>query len=198
MKPTAHIAAVMLTLLASLPVPFVALAGPGAPDGWYIAGSKPGDYEFGTEHVEGSDGRQSAYIKAKPGATVDGFGTLMQTVKANNYLGQRVRVSARLKSADARHLQLWFRIDGPEPKKSLAFYNMDDRPITGTTDWKRYDIVLDVPSNSTFLNFGFFLSGGKGEGWADAFKLETVDKSVPVSVQQWTVPSKPTNLNFDQ
>src|ERR1700742_5318355 len=69
MKPTAHIAAFMLTLLASLPVPFAALAGPGAPDGWYIAGSRPGDYEFGTEHIESSDGKQSAYIKAKPGAT---------------------------------------------------------------------------------------------------------------------------------
>lgn len=189
--------AAMLTLLVSLPAP--AWAGPGAPDGWYIAGSRPADYEFGTAHIEGSDGPQSAYIKAKPGAAADGFGTLMQTLKADNYIGQRVRVSARLKSADAPRLQLWFRIDGSEPRKSLAFYNMDDRPVSGTTGWKRYDIVLDVPPASTFLNFGFFLSGGKGEGWADAFRLETVDKSVAVSARQWAAaPSRPINLNFDQ
>jgi hypothetical protein len=189
----------MLTLLVSLAAPLTALAKPGAPDGWYIAGSKPGDYEFGREHIEGSDGLQSAYIKAKPGAAADGFGTLMQTLKADNYIGQRVRVSARLKSVAAPRLQLWFRIDGSEPRKSLAFYNMDDRPVSDTTDWKRYDIVLDVPPGSTFLNFGFFLSGGKGEGWADAFKLETVDKSVAVSARQWAAaPSRPINLNFDQ
>jgi hypothetical protein len=199
MKPAANVAAALLTLLVSVPAPLGALAGPGAPAGWYITGSKPGDYDFGTEYIEGSMGRQSAYIKAKPGATAGGFGTLMQTVKADNYLGQRVRVSARLKSTAADRLQLWFRIDGPDPKKSLAFYNMDDRPVTGTTDWKRYDIVLDVPPSSIFLNFGFFLSGGKGEGWADAFALETVDKSVPVSAPSLAaVNGKPFNLNFDQ
>ena len=199
MKSTARVAIALLTLLADLPAPLAAMAGPGAPPGWMIAGSKPGDYDFGTEHVEGSEGRQSAFIRAKGGTPADGFGTLMQSVKADAYIGQRLRVSARLKSQDAYRLQLWFRVDGPDPKKMAAFYNMDDRPITGSTDWRRYDIVLDVPPGSTFLNFGFFLAGGKGEGWADAFALEAVDKSVPVSAQpRATVSSKPVNLSFDQ
>jgi hypothetical protein len=171
-----------------------AQAGIGAPNGWFIAGSRPADYEIGAEHVAGSAGKQSAYIKAKPGAAGNGFGTLMQTVNAQDYSGQRVRLSARMKSEDASGFQMWFRVDGQG--KALRFYNMQDRPLTGTSDWKRYEIVLDVPAGSTSLNYGFFLQGGQGEGWADSVAVETVDKSTPVS--EFAPPRKPTNLNFDQ
>jgi hypothetical protein len=169
-------------------------AGVGAPTGWFIAGSKPADYEMGSEHVTGSAGKQSAYIKAKPDATGNGFGTLMQTINAEDYVGQRVRLSARMKSQNASGFQMWFRVDGQG--KMLRFYNMQDRPVTGTTDWKRYEIVLDVPVGSTALNYGFFLAGGRGEGWADSVALEQVDKATAVS--EFVPPRKPTNLNFDQ
>jgi hypothetical protein len=172
-----------------------AQAGVGAPSGWFIAGSAPADYEMGTEHVAGSAGKQSAYIKAKPGAAAKGFGTLMQTISAEDYVGQRVRLSARMRTEKASGFQLWFRVDGQQGKM-LRFYNMQDRPVTGTTDWKRYEIVLDVPPDSTSLNYGFFLQGGQGEGWSDSVALEQVDKTTPVS--ELMRLKKPTNLNFDQ
>ena len=89
---------------------------------------------------------------------------------------------------------MWFRVDAQG--KMLRFYNMQDRPVTGTTAWKRYEIVLDVPPGSTTLNYGFFLAGGRGKGWADSVTLEQVDKATPVS--EFAPPRKPTNLNFDQ
>ena len=142
--------------------------------------------------IAGSAGKQSAYIKAKPGAASNGFGTLMQTVNAQDYLGQRVRLSARMKSENASGFQMWFRVDGQG--KALRFYNMQDRPVTGTSDWKRYEIVLDVPAASTSLNYGFFLQGGQGEGWADSVTVEIVDKSTPIS--EFAPPRKP-KLGFD-
>jgi hypothetical protein len=197
MKPAANIAA-GLSLLMSLCVPLAALAGPGAPPGWIITGAKPGDYEFGTEHVEGSEGQMSAYIKAKSGATADGWGTLAQTIKADKYIGQRLRLSVRLKSDAVSRLQMWFEVDGAN-HAMIVYNNMDDRPVTGTTDWKRYDIVLDVPPNGSFIDLGFFLQGGEGEGWADAVKLEKVDKTVPITLSTGSgTLGKPTNLNFDQ
>jgi len=49
----------------------------------------------------------------------------------------------------------WLRIDGKEnPKQQLGFDNMNNRPVKGTTDWKLYQIVLDVPENSGLINFG--------------------------------------------
>lgn len=184
MKPISKILAASCAalFLSSAPVFAQTYVAPG----WFVAGSKPANYNFGTEKVAGSAGNQSAFIKAKPGAAADGFGTVMQTISASNYVGQRIRLSARLKSQDATSLNLWLRIDGPKNATtgyptSLGFYNMQDKPVTGTSDWKRYDIVLDVPDNSVTLNYGFFLSGSKGAGWADSFTVERVGKDVPVS-----------------
>ena len=73
---------------------------------------------------------------------------------------------------------------------------MDDHPVTGTTDWTRYDVVLDVPQNSTGICYGFFLQGGKGEAWADNLRLEPVGPDVPVS--RMLPPSTPVNLGFDR
>lgn len=176
-----------------------ALAGEGAPNGWFITGSKPSDYRFGTEHIEGAIGKQSAYIQARPGASPAGFGSLMQTIKADDYIGQRLRLTARLKSEDVASFNMWFRIDAGA-NKPVRFYNMQDRPVTGTTEWKQYDIVLDVPPGSTTLNYGFFLSGGKGKGWADATELAAVEKTVPVSDQGASrmVSRRPVNMGFDQ
>jgi hypothetical protein len=76
--------------------------------------------------------------------------------------------------------------------------NMDSRPITNTADWRRYEIVLDVPQSATSIAFGFFL-WGSGTVWADDFKLERVDASVPRTVgDNGARLDEPRNLNFDR
>ncbi len=57
---------------------------------------------------------------------------------------------------------------------------MGDRPIKGTSEWKKYDVVLDVPSNSAAINFGILLAG-TGEVWVSNLKFEVVDDSVPTT-----------------
>jgi hypothetical protein len=46
------------------------------------------------------------------------------------------------------------RVD--KESKHVAFDNMHDRPITGSSDWKKYDVVLDVPQDSTGISFGYY------------------------------------------
>jgi hypothetical protein len=48
---------------------------------------------------------------------------------------------------------------------------MEDRPITGTTDWGKYEIVLNVPENSTGILYGILLAG-TGEAWVNGMQLE--------------------------
>ena len=74
---------------------------------------------------------------------------------------------------------LWMRIDGPD-KTMLRFDNMQNRPINGTTDWEKYDIVLDVPKNSIGLFYGILMKG-KGQAWMDGLKLELVSKEFQVT-----------------
>jgi hypothetical protein len=195
--------AVFLLLLAT-----PAFGAPGLPSGWSVSSPRPQDYEFGTDAVKGASGKLAAYVKAKPGAqtTSSGgmlpFGGMMQCIRADNYLGQRLRFAARLKGEAASGILLWMRVDGPRNPdgtlgKALRFYNMQDRPITGTTDWQRAEVVLDVPNESAGICYGFLLQGGRGEAWADGLSLTRVGKDVPESKMP-EQPKSPVNLSFDR
>jgi hypothetical protein len=166
-----------------------------APPGWVIAGSAPADYEFAVDSTTAASGKRSASITARSGAKSAGFGTLMQTVAADDYRGARIRLSGYLRTEAANRAQMWMRVDG-DSGKVLAFDNMDSRPVTGTTGWTRYGIVLEVPPDSVDIAFGFFLISG-GKAWGDGFKLEKVDNSVPVTSALRTLPRSPANPDFE-
>ena len=76
----------------------------------------------------------------------------------------------------------------------LGFCNCDDGP-DGTTNWERYSLVLDVPERTQDIAFGMFLDG-KGEVWAEDFRLDPVGKDVQVS--STPLSKSPVNMNFDQ
>src|SRR5450432_2697984 len=112
------------------------------PKGWLIAGNRAADYESGTDLAAAHNGHPSAYLKSTT-PQVPGFGTLMQDFRADHYLGKRVRFSAFVKTEAAQDCAgLWMRVD--KESKQVAFDNMQNRPIKGTTTWQKYDVVLDV------------------------------------------------------
>ncbi len=167
------------------------------PDGWFPAGSNPSEYEMGIDNSTFQSGNSCAYIKSKSPKEKE-FGTLMQTISAENYLGKRLQLSGYIKSENVKGWSgLWMRIDGYN-NQQLGFDNMQGRAIKGTTEWKKYEIVLDIPSNSKSINYGLLL-GGEGKVWFDNFKLEEVDKSIPVTNlrKENKLLSQPINLDFE-
>lgn len=172
--------------------------GDQIPKGWFKAGSKPNSYEIGILKKGGKSGENAVYIKSKE-KDVEGFGTMMQNFSADKYLGKRLRLSGYIKSKDViESAGLWMRIDGAgNPPKMLGFDNMHNRPIKGTTNWKKYDVVLDVPSNSKSVNIGVLLSG-TGEIWVSNLRFEVVDKNVPTTnlMNNYQQAKGPVNLNF--
>jgi hypothetical protein len=69
--------------------------------------------------------------------------------------------------------RLWMRIDGADEARPLAFDNMEDRPIKGSTDWAAHSVVRDVPPDATVIALGALLAG-KGHVWWDDVVLEPV------------------------
>jgi len=167
------------------------------PDGWYPAGSNPNEYEMGIDNTIFQSGQSCAYIKSK-NPKRDEFGTLMQTISAENYLGKRLQLSGYIKSEDVEEWSgMWMRIDG-ESNKLLGFDNMQDRAIKGNTDWNKYEIVLDVPVSSKTILFGVLLTG-EGKVWFDNFELKEVDKSVQLTDRRKeNRRSEPINLDFEE
>jgi hypothetical protein len=168
------------------------------PKGWYPWGTKPVEYEMGIDKSVFYNGKSSAYIKSAK-SNLTGFGTLMQYISAENYIGKRLRLSGYIKSDKVESWSgMWMRIDG-EKMKQLGFDNMQARPIKGTTDWKIYDVVLDIPEDSKGIGFGVLLDG-KGKVWFDNMKIEEVDKTVPVTNMNEINNSlkNPVNLDFEE
>jgi hypothetical protein len=166
------------------------------PRGWVMAGSNPELFESGVDTEQTYQGLMSAFVKSKQ-SSVHGFGTLMQTVLAEQYKGKRVRLSGVVKSQDvAGWAGLWMRVD--EGNSAVAFDNMQNRSIKGTTEWQRYDVVLDVPEDATGISFGILLNGA-GEVWLTSTKFDVVGADVPVtSTGERKVSHGPVNLEFTE
>jgi hypothetical protein len=156
------------------------LAVAAAPEGWFLAGSKRANYNAGVDQSETYNNVPGAFLQAQ--ADLPGFGTLMKTVPAGNYLGERICLSAFIKSGNVtRWAGLWARVDGPgTPPKVLAFDNMQNRPIKGSNTWQRYEVVLDVPESAVEISFGVLLDG-PGEVWINRTSLEIVTSAIPVT-----------------
>ncbi|MFZ4741580.1 MAG: helix-turn-helix domain-containing protein [Bacteroidales bacterium] len=163
---------------------------------WFKAGNKPNSYEIGFDKTVFLTGKKSAYLESKD-KKIDGFGTLMQTCDAKDFLGKRVKMTAYVKSENITSWSgMWLRVDSRMEKKSLSFDNMQDRPIKGTVNWTKCEIVLDVPLESGTLNYGFLISGC-GKIWIDKVSFEIVDKLEVKPTQSQTIPEKPTNIDFE-
>ncbi|HWF06921.1 MAG TPA: hypothetical protein VG297_00580 [Bryobacteraceae bacterium] len=173
-----------------------------APSGWLLAGGNPRNYETGIDSKTTFGGEPSAYLKTTSAAPeapqgVQNFGTLMQMFNATKeYAGQRVRFSAYVKSDNVTDwAALWMRVDR-KGSPTLSFDNMQNRAIKGTTEWQRYEVVLDVQADATAIAFGILLAKS-GAVWLTGVKFEIVGASVPVT-NMLAAPTAPQNLNFEK
>ena len=161
---------------------------------WFMAGSHPHEYEDVAAAEDVYAGKRVVTLRCvadKP----TGFGTLMQQCAPDQYVGERIRFSGALRSRDVGGWGgLWFRVDG-KTGKSLSFDNMQDRAVKGTTEWARYDVVLDVPEGATLLAYGVLLSGDGELGIAD-LRIDRVGDDVATTNRRHL--DRPANLDFSE
>jgi len=128
-----------------------------------------------------------------------GFVGVMQNFIANDYVGKRVRFSALVRATGVEDWAgLWMRIDDKDRPNS-AFDNMQNRPITGTSDWTPYSVVLDVSTKAQGIYFGVLMTG-KGQVWISDLRFDVVGDDVP-STDQLSGKSglsKPGNLSLSR
>lgn len=184
----------ILPLVAALGLMLALVLHAAVPRGWHLAGSKPAEYEAGVDGGQSHEGRNSAFLKSKTGS-VDGFATMMQSIPAEQYRGNKVRLSGLVKSEEVTGWAgLWMRVD--QGTQLLAFDNVQKRPIKGTTGWLRYYVVLEVPKDATGIAFGILLSG-PGQVWVNDLKFEIAGTDAPAtSAREKSFPDTPVTLQF--
>jgi erythromycin esterase-like protein len=99
------------------------------------------------------------------------FGVATSTFPVGVAAGKRVKYSGFIKTTGVTrgYAGLWWRVDGESG--ILAFDNMSNRGVTGTSEWARYEIELPVASNARNINFGA-LHTGDGTAWFDGLTIE--------------------------
>ncbi len=170
---------------------------------WFKAGDKPDSYITSFDNSIFQNGKKSAYIESIE-SEINGFGTLMQTCSAKEYLGKKVRMSGFIKTENISNwVGMWLRIDSKTNSEMKYFDNMRDRKIKGTTNWTKYEIILDIPKNSNSMNFGVLING-TGKVWFDNLSFEVIGKStekfndsLDIGISNKLLP-KPTNLDFEE
>jgi DNA-binding CsgD family transcriptional regulator len=159
--------------------------------GWHMAGTHPRQYEHALAGEMTYEGKPVAELRCVVDRA-DGFGTFMQTFSAEHFRGQRVRFSGALKCNGVEdRVGLWMRVD-----PGVAFDNMWDRPIRGTTDWEHHEVVLDVLVQAQAIALGVLLVGG-GEAWMSHFNVEIVGPEVQTT-GSGELPDQPQNLDLSQ
>jgi hypothetical protein len=163
-----------------------------APRGWFLAESKPAEYLVNIDPDAVREGHVSVRLQDRNG-NKEGFGTLMQQIRAEQYLGKRLRFAGFVKSEEVKDWAgLWMRVD--QGTTVVSFDNMQSRPIRGTGDWQQYSVVLDVPKDATGIAFGVLLTGS-GRVWLNNTKFEVVGVEVPTTGSM-DRPAAPVNLDF--
>jgi len=129
------------------------------PTGWYQFGQ--GDYTLKLENANSKEGSYSASISHNGGET--NFKAWAFDIPSI-YEGNKIKLTGYLKTENVSdgYAGLWMRID-----PNIAFDNMNNRGVTGTNDWAKYEIELDLKADqSKKIVIGAILVG-KGKLWVD-------------------------------
>lgn len=166
-------------------------------NGWFKSGSHPKNYQLAFDKETAHITEHSILLSSIDSLTSDGYGTVMQQFKAHNFTEKRVKFSGFIKSKHVtKSCGLWMRMDSAY-YDMLAFDDMPDRAITGTSEWNFYETVLDVPKEADIINIGLYLQGS-GKVWLEHTKFQIVPFTVPTTGKRPSdfVPDAPQNLDF--
>jgi len=167
---------------------------PGPVKGWNTLNWYPGkQYEYGISDEVFYKDQKCAFIRSATGESGNPsmLGQLSQIFKAKQYRNKRMRFSAVIKT-DVIDMSaaLLMMVEGP--LRLLSYDDMYGRNITCTREWERYKVVLDIPEESDYINFGIRVRG-RGEVWISSVTFDET-KDDPTADPMYT--NEPRNLDF--
>ncbi len=167
-------------------------------EGWNFnsnfGNTPPPGLEGGIDQAVVHSGATSGFIKVQTNVNIMAFLDHTPITEVVAYKGKRVRLSAYVKTQGAEGVNLWLQADGSgKGFNPLAYDVMRGRVIVGTSDWKKYELVIDIPLETASIGFGIILTG-QGAAWLDDVRFEAVDTSVATTGV--TVLPQPSNSGF--
>ncbi len=173
-----------------------AAAGATSSNCWQLAGDERSCYQLDHDLVVTHAGKPSGRLMSI--GECQSFGTMVQCINPADYAGKRVRFSGYVRARDVKDWAgLWMRVDGAGGcGTALAFDNMSARPIKGSKDWARYEVVLDVAKDAKSICLGLLLQG-QGKVWLSGVSFEPVSAAVPTTVADGRMEQRRVNPDIE-
>ncbi|RZL36058.1 MAG: hypothetical protein EOP00_29825, partial [Pedobacter sp.] len=156
------------------------------PKGWYILGK---GYNVKIDDKQSFNGKKSLLIESVQ--TEKDYAVSTIGLSPQGLIGKKMTLTGYIKTADVKdgYAGLWIRVDGKGQEKLLAFDNMNDRGVIGTTDWKKYTIEFMVKENASNISIGTILTG-RGKAWFDNLEMMVDGQSFGSDQVVYKEPSK--------
>jgi hypothetical protein len=155
------------------------------------------DYEVGVTTDNAFAGKHSAYIRSKSAET-NTTGTLWQAIKPRPaWFGEKVMMTVQMRTLKVKEAAgLFMRVS--TYSGWISYDYMYDRLVAGDTDWHECMIVLEVPHDTSLIDFGAWVIG-PGEVQVDNFRFEVVDPKVRATGTSEQIEfGEPENLDFER
>ena len=150
-----------------------------------------GDYKIEKDSTLTQSGAYSAKISS--GENGNTFGSIAYKIPAN-YKGKFLTLEGFIKTENiiGGFAGLLLRVDGTSG--SLAFDNMQAQGLSGTNDWKKYEIMVKFPDEAKNIYLGGILTGN-GTAWFDDFTLKVNGEKDIQDLKEEAVAYKPADLD---
>jgi hypothetical protein len=128
---------------------------------------------------------------------IEHSGYMVQTMGAIGYRGKRIKFSAKVKIKSlAGKAALFLKVLDAGPETILDDF-MLNRELEHATEWTELNIVIDIPPEARYINFGVFIQGS-GALWVGELAICEVghDVAITESGSRNTLHTEPVNLNL--
>jgi len=144
----------------------------GVPEAWTVVQSPDGGYQVGVDFGAPYAGAASAVLRGEVGR---GWAELRQDLPVASFRGLRLRLRGFLRS-DLRHglAQLVLRTGSAAAVSVAGQIDADGTVLIGVRDWRRVDVVVDVPADADALSVGILLQDANGDVHVDQLSLVAV------------------------
>jgi len=164
--------------------------------GWWFLGFPKETNTYQIDHTVKRREKGSLLISNQDAQPLSSASLSHEGFLADNYLGKRLRMYACLKTEDVKHVMVSIEVNGSKEARRLR--QVSTPAIRGTHDWTEYEIVFDVPNDTTLIKFALHMMGA-GRVWLDRVDFEVVDSSVLLTEDagpRVPFPEEPQNTHF--
>jgi len=145
--------------------------------GWELSG---GASEFYAVHRDG-EGDRASWLLEPVSDTYGKYATWMRHVDASDFRAKRVRITATTRTQGAtRRVDFWARAQAVDSPGDGHWLGGDSKHLPPDSAWQVDAIVMDVPTETKWLEYGVGVAG-PGKVWLQSAKLELVGPDVPLT-----------------